>query len=181
MIAKVSLVLGCAAILIAWSPPPVSAQSHTTQAAGSTAEQQVYDRYRDWTSGVPVDQRGAGLLTLYRQHLEKQGVPGAEIERQLAIIEREGRRLEADRWNAFFTAERPRFNVMPNAFLTQIAERRTPGAALDVGMGQGRNAIWLARQGWDVTGFDPAAQALAIAQRTAQSFGSLTEDGRSAR
>jgi SAM-dependent methyltransferase len=159
----------------------VSAQSHTTQAAGSTAEQQVYDHYRDWTSGVPVDQRGAGLLTLYRQHLEKQGVPGAEIERQLAIIEREGRRLEADRWNAFFTAERPRFNVMPNAFLTQIAERRTPGTALDVGMGQGRNAIWLARQGWDVTGFDPAAQALAIAQRTAQSFGSLTEDGRSAR
>ncbi|HEX2444029.1 MAG TPA: methyltransferase domain-containing protein [Vicinamibacterales bacterium] len=166
-----SLVLGCAAILIAWSPPPVSAQSHTTQAAGSTAEQQVYDHYRDWTSGVPVDQRGAGLLTLYRQHLEKQGVPGAEIERQLAIIEREGRRLEADRWNAFFTAERPRFNVMPNAFLTQIAERRTPGTALDVGMGQGRNAIWLARQGWDVTGFDPAAQALAIAQRTAQSLG----------
>ena len=29
-----------------------------------------------------------------------------------------------------------------------------PGTALDVGMGQGRNALFLARQGWDVTGFD---------------------------
>jgi SAM-dependent methyltransferase len=108
---------------------------------------------------------------LYRQHLQKQGVLPADIDRQLGIIEREGRRLEADRWNAFFTADRPRFNVMPNAFLIQIAERRVPGAALDVGMGQGRNAIWLARQGWQVTGFDPATQALAIAQQTAKSLG----------
>jgi SAM-dependent methyltransferase len=31
---------------------------------------------------------------------------------------------------------------------------RTPGTALDVGMGQGRNAIFFAQQGWHVTGFD---------------------------
>jgi SAM-dependent methyltransferase len=111
------------------------------------------------------------LVEKYREHLKLEGVSDADIARQLAIIEREGRRLEADRWNAFFTAERPRFNVMPNAFLTQIAERRAPGTALDVGMGQGRNAIWLARQGWDVTGFDPAAEALAIAQQNAKSLG----------
>jgi SAM-dependent methyltransferase len=149
--------------------PPARLGAQTPAPAAS--EQQVYDRYRDWTYSVPVEQRGAGLLTLYRQHLQKQGVLPADIDRQLAIIEREGRRLEADRWNAFFTADRPRFNVMPNAFLIQVAERRVPGAALDVGMGQGRNAIWLARQGWQVTGFDPAAQALAIAQQTAKSLG----------
>jgi SAM-dependent methyltransferase len=141
------------------------------QIASSAAEQQIYDRYRDWTSGVPVDQRGPGLLTLYRQHLQKQGVAPAEIDRQVAIIEREGRRLEAERWNTFFTAERPRFNVMPNAFLVQVAERRQPGTALDVGMGQGRNSLWLARQGWQVTGFDPATQALAIAQQSAAWLG----------
>jgi predicted O-methyltransferase YrrM len=141
------------------------------QSAGSSAEQQIYNRYRDWTSGVPVDQRGAGLLALYRQQLQKEGVPPAEIDRQVGIIEREGRRLEAERWNAFFTADGPRFNVMPNAFLVQMAERRQPGAALDVGMGQGRNSLWLARQGWQVTGFDPATQALAIAQQNATSLG----------
>src|SRR5262245_46424523 len=70
----------------------------TTRPASPSAEQQVYDRYRDWTSSVPVEQRGAGLLARYRQHLQQQGVAEAEIDRQLAIIEREGRRLEADRW-----------------------------------------------------------------------------------
>jgi predicted O-methyltransferase YrrM len=152
-------------------PLQATSQGQAAQSSPVSAEQRIYDRYRDWTSGVPVDQRGPGLIALYRQHLQKEGVGASEIEHQIAIIEREGRRLEADRWNAFFTADRPRFNVMPNAFLTQIAERRTPGAALDVGMGQGRNAIWLARQGWQVTGFDPAAQALAIAQQNAKSLG----------
>jgi SAM-dependent methyltransferase len=38
-------------------------------------------------------------------------------------------------------------------------------------MGQGRNAIWLAQQGWDVTGFDPADKAVALAQETARKLG----------
>ena len=38
-------------------------------------------------------------------------------------------------------------------------------------MGQGRNAIWLAQQGWDVTGFDPADKAVALAQETAKKLG----------
>jgi 2-polyprenyl-3-methyl-5-hydroxy-6-metoxy-1,4-benzoquinol methylase len=46
---------------------------------------------------------------------------------------------------------------------------RSPGRALDIGMGQGRNAIFLAQQGWDVTGFDPSEegvrQALAAARK----------------
>jgi SAM-dependent methyltransferase len=164
-----ALLLGLATCAAA--SPALARGQAAAQSPSPSAEQQVYNRFRDWTAGVPVDQRGPNLLTLYRQHLQKQDVPAAEIDRQLAIIEKEGRRLEADRWNTFFTAERPRFNVMPNVFLTQIAERRTPGTALDVGMGQGRNAIWLARQGWQVTGFDPATQALAIAQQSATSLG----------
>jgi SAM-dependent methyltransferase len=38
-------------------------------------------------------------------------------------------------------------------------------------MGQGRNTIWLAQQGWDVTGFDPAEKAVALAQETARKLG----------
>jgi len=150
---------------------PTRAQPAPAQQPPASAEQQIYDRYRDWTYVVPVDQRGPGLMALYRTHLAQQGVADAEIERQVATIEQEGRRLEAARWNAFFTTDRPRFSLMPNAFLVQIAERRTPGTALDVGMGQGRNSIWLARQGWDVTGFDPADQALAMARQQAAALG----------
>ena len=38
-------------------------------------------------------------------------------------------------------------------------------------MGQGRNAIYLAQQGWTVTGFDPAERAVALAQETAKKAG----------
>jgi predicted O-methyltransferase YrrM len=157
-------------ILLLGAPGVARAQS-SAPAAVASPEQQVYDRYLAWLFGVPVEQRDANLLKRYRAALEQQGVAAAEIDRQLAIIERDGRRLEADRWNAFFTTDKPRFNVMPNVFLTRTAESRTPGTALDMGMGQGRNAIWLARQGWQVTGFDPAVQAMAIAQQNAKSLG----------
>lgn len=42
-------------------------------------------------------------------------------------------------------------------------------------MGQGRNAVWLATQGWQVTGFDPATDAVAVAVAEAKRAGvSLT-------
>jgi 2-polyprenyl-3-methyl-5-hydroxy-6-metoxy-1,4-benzoquinol methylase len=53
----------------------------------------------------------------------------------------------------------------------EIAKNRKPGAALDVGMGQGRNSIWLAQRGWKVTGFDPAEQAVELARETAEKLG----------
>src|SRR5579862_1653641 len=44
------------------------------------------------------------------------------------------------------------FNREPNAFLVEVARGRQPGVKLDYGMGQGRNAIYLAGLGWDVGG-----------------------------
>ncbi|OEV36409.1 methyltransferase [Kitasatospora aureofaciens] len=41
----------------------------------------------------------------------------------------------------------------------------TPGRALDLATGEGRNAIWLATQGWEVTGLDFSAVALERAER----------------
>jgi SAM-dependent methyltransferase len=52
-----------------------------------------------------------------------------------------------------------------------MTKGRKPGTALDVGMGQGRSAIWLAQEGWQVTGFDPAEKAVAAAQKTAATLG----------
>ena len=46
-----------------------------------------------------------------------------------------------------------------------------PGTALDFGMGQGRNALYLAQQGWTVTGFDPAEKAVALGQEHAAKLG----------
>jgi SAM-dependent methyltransferase len=63
------------------------------------------------------------------------------------------------------------FNTEPNAFLVAMVDGRRPGAALDMGAGQGRNSIYLAQHGWKVTAVDPADQALEFGSRRAESLG----------
>lgn len=79
--------------------------------------------------------------------------------------------LESDYWNRFYTNSKSNFNKAPNSFLMQVVEGRPPGVALDYGMGEGRNAIYLAKLGWDVYGFDPANVAVALAQKRARELG----------
>lgn len=49
-----------------------------------------------------------------------------------------------------------------NAALEREITGVTPGTALDLGSGEGGDALWLARQGWTVTAVDIAPSALAI-------------------
>jgi SAM-dependent methyltransferase len=46
-----------------------------------------------------------------------------------------------------------------------------PGRALDVGMGQGRNAIYLAQHGWEVTGFDLSDAGVNLAREQTAKLG----------
>jgi SAM-dependent methyltransferase len=52
-----------------------------------------------------------------------------------------------------------------------MVEGQRPGVALDYGMGEGRNAIYLASLGWQVWGFDPADEGVALAQSRAKELG----------
>jgi SAM-dependent methyltransferase len=63
-------------------------------------------------------------------------------------------------WDEVYAKGERQFHKGPNAFLMEVVRGRTPGKALDIGMGQGRNAFWLAGQGWDVTGVESSAEAL---------------------
>jgi SAM-dependent methyltransferase len=56
-------------------------------------------------------------------------------------------------WNQIFDRGTG-FNKQPNKLLAQVAATHKPGTAIDVASGQGRNSIYLAAQGWDVTGVD---------------------------
>lgn len=132
--------------------------------------QHAYERFRYWHRMSPLNgQRDPDLFGRYRAYLKSQGFADADIDGQIkAITEHLRTEREANRWNQILTAEKPSFNTSPNAFLIEMVTDRKPGAALDVGMGQGRNAIWLAQQGWSVTGFDPAEKAVDLARHTAQ-------------
>jgi SAM-dependent methyltransferase len=134
-------------------------------------ERRAYERYRNWISSQPPTVQKAEHMGQYRAHLKNAGFSPADIEQQIRTVEQQGRRLEVERWNAILTAEKPRFNTNANAFLVRMVSDRKPGTALDVGMGQGRNAIWLAQRGWNVTGFDPAEKAVALALQNASKAG----------
>ncbi|GAA3547279.1 hypothetical protein AFL01nite_22150 [Aeromicrobium flavum] len=61
-----------------------------------------------------------------------------------------------------------------NAALSRVAADLAPGTALDLGSGEGGDALWLAERGWDVTGVDISPTALARAEVAADRAG-LTE------
>jgi SAM-dependent methyltransferase len=50
--------------------------------------------------------------------------------------------------------------VKPDLALVAFVSDLPSGKALDIGCGPGRNAVWLAEQGWDVTGLDASAVGL---------------------
>jgi 2-polyprenyl-3-methyl-5-hydroxy-6-metoxy-1,4-benzoquinol methylase len=149
---------------------PLAAQPQTSTAPAQT-DVQIYEKFRAWFTRQPPEARGPEALDRYRAALTAEGLSVAEVDRSIRVIEQQGQRLEIERWNRILTAESPRFNTKPNAFLVEMAKRAKPGKALDVGMGQGRNAIYLAQQGWEVTGFDPADKAVAAAQDQACKLG----------
>src|SRR5262245_3309489 len=89
------------------------------------------------------------------------------------------RRPPQEVWNEVYTKRQGR--AFPhNTFLAERIKGRKPGTALDIGIGEGRNALFLATQGWEVTGFDISDVAVTLAQEAAQQRGvkikALVED-----
>src|SRR5580765_2938487 len=56
-------------------------------------------------------------------------------------------------WNDLYSKREGKEHQF-NKFLAETVKGRKPGKALDIGMGQGRNSLFLAAMGWQVTGFD---------------------------
>jgi 2-polyprenyl-3-methyl-5-hydroxy-6-metoxy-1,4-benzoquinol methylase len=76
-----------------------------------------------------------------------------------------------DYWdNRYLTADRL-WSGRPNVQLVAQAADLQPGDALDVGCGEGADAIWLAGQGWHVSAVDVSAVALDRAARHAAAQG----------
>ncbi|MCX6632686.1 MAG: methyltransferase domain-containing protein, partial [Candidatus Solibacter sp.] len=77
----------------------------------------------------------------------------------------------AEYWDRAYSNPGLVFNTRPNAFLAEVAKLLKPGRALDIGMGQGRNSVYLAELGWDVTGFDISERGMELARQSPAAAG----------
>jgi len=79
--------------------------------------------------------------------------------------------FEPEAWEDRYAGEEQVWSGGPNAQLVAEVSTLTPGTALDLGCGEGGDVIWLAQQGWQVTGADFSANGLARAARHAEEAG----------
>ncbi len=141
-----------------------------------TERQQIWTEFESWLKTQPLD---TDPFAAYEAKLRSDGVSSEEIQKRLKVI----LDLYPDRatevrpaatrafFDRLFSRPAAASNTTPSALVVEAIKTLTPGTALDVGMGDGRNSIYLARQGWTVTGYDISTEALAAAQRNAQKAG----------
>jgi len=150
--------------------------SYSVLAFGQKPEYEFYFEFRT-VFGEKVQEENHWSLTneqvfeKYAAKLKGDGIAESEIARRLRLLRTEHAALEADFYSRYYLDSNSNFNHAPNRFLMDMVKGRQTGVALDYGMGQGRNSIYLASLGWQVWGFDPAEAGVAIAERQAKNLG----------
>jgi SAM-dependent methyltransferase len=79
--------------------------------------------------------------------------------------------VDKEDWNCRYQGDDLLWTERPNRFLVTETEGLATGRALDLACGEGRNSVWLAEQGWQVTGVDFADVALEKARHLAEDRG----------
>jgi 2-polyprenyl-3-methyl-5-hydroxy-6-metoxy-1,4-benzoquinol methylase len=138
------------------------------------SETEVWTDFTNWLKHQQPNSKPGEWIGLYRQNLSEQNLTQDETRRRMSIVSdsiftrRKG--VEA-LWDKVYAGNDPIFLQTPSAIVMTAIAGRKPGKALDIGMGQGRNSVYLAAQGWDVTGFDPSREGVRIAESNAGKAG----------
>ena len=141
-------------------------------------EQQAWKHFVEWYKTYPRIEMPPQIMKAYAADLASSGFTPEQIKERMGVIQKTAatspRELMAIHFDKVYTtpAAFPYvFTTGPNAFMARMVEGLKPGKALDAGMGQGRNAVYLAQKGWDVTGYDISEKGLAEAQAHAAKAG----------
>jgi SAM-dependent methyltransferase len=73
--------------------------------------------------------------------------------------------MDSAMWDARYEASDLVWSAEPNLLLPPLVDGLESGRALDLACGEGRNALWLANQGWSVTGVDFSPVAIQKARQ----------------
>ncbi len=145
--------------------------------AGATPSDE--EIYRDFVSWYKTAYTGGfappAVEAAYQARLKGSGVDAPEIARRSEVLRRRmaemPREFAALHFDRIYRMEAPPFRAAASEFLARMVEGRKPGRALDVAMGQGRNSLFLAAAGWDVTGYDISEGGITSANAAAARAG----------
>ncbi|HEX6287461.1 MAG TPA: methyltransferase domain-containing protein, partial [Acidimicrobiia bacterium] len=68
--------------------------------------------------------------------------------------------MDAEAWDERYRASELLWSAGPNIWVERRLADAEPGRGLDLASGEGRNAIWLAKRGWEMTAVDFSAVAI---------------------
>jgi 2-polyprenyl-3-methyl-5-hydroxy-6-metoxy-1,4-benzoquinol methylase len=146
-------------------------------AAARTQTPGEWPAFWQWAQALPPDSfptGGPALFKAYEARLIEKGMPPADAA---AAIVRLRQHVQTDPsyqalfYDKVYGRKESLYSQQPNAFLVEVAGALKPGKALDLGMGEGRNSIYLAQHGWDVTGVDLSEVGVASARKHAAAAG----------
>jgi SAM-dependent methyltransferase len=148
------------------------------RADGPPSDAGLWDDFVAWAATLPrLDPpRSAVLGECYVERLMSAGLAQSDADEWLARVldlRTQSRERERIYWDA-----RLRLGGGPSAplpLLREVAAGLPSGRALDVGMGLGRNGVYLATLGWRVTGYDFSPEAVAGTLRAAARAGVSVE------
>jgi 2-polyprenyl-3-methyl-5-hydroxy-6-metoxy-1,4-benzoquinol methylase len=153
------------------------ADTAMVMAQGQTDDEKIWAAFTAWIGTNPEKIS----LKVYEEKLAQDGLQPDDIKQHIATIRRlfkehpeKSIEFSYDRFYAKPLTGDPKkdnFTSTPSVFMMESTKGLTPGTALDVGAGQGRNAVWLAQQGWDVTAIDISSVGLAVASDNAKKAG----------
>ena len=143
--------------------------------AQPAAEQAFFKDFLSWYKTYDGSPYPDEIRKAYAKTLAGRGLAAPEVERQIAAVDR----IAATQPHEFIGLNFDKLYSRPDAPFTHDASQYLaraiadlkPGKALDVAMGQGRNALFLASKGWDVTGYDLSEGGLQQARAAAANAG----------
>ena len=145
-------------------------------AGGAPTSDEIFRDFAGWyktTYNGPI--APPAVTAAYEARLKESGVDVAEIARRIDLLRKRMADMPVEfasiHFDRIYRMETPLFKTSASQFLVRMVQGRKPGRALDVAMGQGRNALFLASAGWDVTGYDISEGGMTAANRAAGNSG----------
>lgn len=144
-------------------------------------DEAVWKAYLTWCHTAPP--APGSPVEGYAASLRASGTTAEEIQRRTGVLMRLIMSGRTDWVESFydrtFNTSKPLtgsppvdgFASTPSRLVVEAVKGLSPGVALDAGMGQGRNAVYLSTRGWTVTGFDLSSGAVKAAAANAARAG----------